>query len=99
MMNPPHPGGLLRDEIKALNLTVAEAAEGLGVTRQQLYNVLNGKSRISPDMAVRLEQGIGSTAETWLRMQSAYDLSRAREYAKNIHIERLEEKTAPISPR
>lgn len=86
MKNPPHPGRLLRADIEALGLSVAEAADGLGVTRQQVYNVLNGKSAITPEMAVRLEKGIGSTAETWLNLQVAYDLSqaRARNAANNV---------------
>jgi addiction module HigA family antidote len=94
MKNPPHPGRLLRADIDALGLSVAEAAEGLGVTRQQLYNVLNGKSAVTPDMAVRLEKGIGSTAETWLNLQSAYDLSQARARAASIDVERLAPKSA-----
>ena len=101
MRNPPHPGRLLRADIDALGLSVAEAAEGLGVTRQHLYNVLNGKSAITPDMAVRLEMGIGSTAETWLTLQSAYDLSQARAHSSAISVERLAPKhvamTHPIS--
>lgn len=68
MKNPPHSGRLLRADIEALELSVAEAAEGLGITRQHLYNVVNGKSAITPDMAIRLEKGIGSSAETWLRL-------------------------------
>jgi addiction module HigA family antidote len=99
MKNPPHPGRLLKDEIEELKLSVAEAAEGLGVTRQQLYNVLNGKSAISPEMAVRLEQGIGSTAETWLRMQAAYDLAQARDRASEIHITKLTAKPALAARR
>lgn len=99
MNNPPHPGGLLKDDLEALNLSVAEAAEGLGITRQQLYNVINGKSAISPEMAVRLEQGIGGTAESWLRMQSTYNLAQARERAKEIHIERLTSKVASAARR
>lgn len=89
MKNPPHPGRLLRADIEALGLSVAEAAVGLGVTRQQLYNVLNGKSAVTPDMAVRLERGIGSSAETWLNLQSAYDLAQARANASAINVQRL----------
>ncbi len=89
MKNPPHPGRLLRADIEALGLSVAEAAEGLGVTRQQVYNVLNGKSAITPEMAVRLEKGIGSTAETWLNLQTAYDLSRARAHSAASNVARL----------
>ncbi|MFZ5693933.1 MAG: HigA family addiction module antitoxin [Pseudomonadota bacterium] len=78
MKNPAHPGRLIRNELDEMGISVADAAEALGVTRQQLYNVINGKSAVTPEMALRLEQGIGSTADTWLRMQTAYDLSRLR---------------------
>jgi len=78
MKNPPHPGLGLRDDLEALGLSVAGAAVGLGVTRQQLYNVLKGKSAISPDMALRLEKALGGTAESWLTLQTAYDLAQAR---------------------
>ena len=101
MKNPPHPGRLLRADIEALGLSVAEAAEGLGVTRQQLYNVLNGKSAVTPGMAVLLERGIGGTAETCLNLQTAYDLSQARAHTSAINIERLAPKhvatTHPLS--
>lgn len=78
MKNPPHPGLGLRDDIEALGLTIAEAAMALRVTRQQLYNVISGNSAISPEMAIRLEAVIGSTADQWLRLQSAYDLAQLR---------------------
>jgi antitoxin HigA-1 len=94
MKNPPHPGRLLREDIEALNLSVAEAAKGLGVTQQQLYNVLNGKSAITPEMAVCLEQGIGSSAETWLALQQAYDLAQARMRSPQIEVSRLLAKPA-----
>jgi antitoxin HigA-1 len=87
--HPPHPGSLLRADIEALGFTVADAAEGLGVTRQALYNVLNGKSSITPEMAVRLEKGLGGTAEKWLRLQMAYDLSLARSWTALIRIKQL----------
>jgi antitoxin HigA-1 len=89
MKNPPHPGRLLRSDIDALGLSIAEAAEGLGVSRQQLYNVLNGRSGVTPDMAIRLERGIGSTAETWLNLQSAFDLAQARAQSASTGVERL----------
>jgi addiction module HigA family antidote len=76
MKYPVHPGALVADSLDDMGLSVAEAAKGLGVTRQALYNVINGKSGVSPEMAVRLAKGIGSTADTWLRMQLNYDLSR-----------------------
>lgn len=92
MKNPPHPGELVRDNLTDLALSVAAAAAGLGVTRQQLYNVINGKSAITPEMALRLERAFGGTAELWLRMQLNHDLARVRANADSIVVKRL----API---
>lgn len=78
MKSPPHPGQLVRHELNELGIPVAEAAAGLGVTRQALYNVINGKTGISPEMAVRLAKGIGSTADGWLRMQMTFDLAQVQ---------------------
>jgi addiction module HigA family antidote len=78
MKNPPHPGHLVKDEIEFFGLSIAEAARGLGITRQQLYRIVRGESGISSDVALRLEQAIGSTAELWLGLQAAYDLAQAR---------------------
>jgi addiction module HigA family antidote len=87
MRNPPHPGRLVRQEcIEALGLTVTEAAQALGVTRQALNNVVNENAGISPEMAIRLESAFGSTADTWLSMQATYDLAQARK--KKIKIQR-----------
>ena len=94
MKNPPHPGAGLKDDIEALGLTVAETAAGLGVTRQQLYNVTSGKSAITPEMALRLEMAIGSTAEHWLRLQLAYDLAQARLRNEKLVVKRLAPKAA-----
>lgn len=89
MKNPPHPGRLVKENIEEMGLTVAQAAEGLGVTRQQLYKVINCQSAISPEMAVRLEKAIGSTADAWLRMQAAYDLAQVRRHEGEIVVRRL----------
>ena len=94
MKNPPHPGTGLRDDIEALGLTVAETATGLGVTRQQLHNVISGKSAITPEMALRLEKAIGSTAEHWLWLQLAYDLAQARLRNEKLTVKRLVPKAA-----
>jgi len=94
MKNPPHPGRGLKDDIDALGLTVAEAAEALGVTRQQLYNVINGRSGITPEMALRLEMGVGGTADSWLGMQAAYDLARVRRREADIKVKRLARRAA-----
>jgi addiction module HigA family antidote len=92
MKNPAHPGALIRDDIEELGLSIAEAAAGLGVTRQQLYRVIRGQSAVSPEMAVRLERALGGPADTWLRMQANYDLAHVR--AKKIAVKRLEPKAA-----
>ncbi len=75
MYDPPHPGEILREDcLKPLNLTVTEAAEQLGVSRQTMSGLLNGRNGISAHMAIRLEEAGWSTAETWLRSQAARDL-------------------------
>jgi len=84
MHNPPHPGLLLRDDIlPALELTVTEAAEQLGVSRPTLSRVLNGRAAISPEMALRLEGWLGvehgGRADVWIAQQAAYDLWQARQ--------------------
>lgn len=94
MKNPVHPGKLIAENLEELNLSVAEAAKGMKVTRQQLYNVLSGKSAVTPDMALRLEKAMGGTADFWLRMQSAYDLAQARKEQGKISIRRFSEHRA-----
>ncbi len=90
MKNPAHPGRSIRNAcLEPLGLSVTEGAEILGVTRQALNNVVNGKSGISPEMAIRLSKAFGSTPETWLRMQLAYDLAQARKDAARIKVKRL----------
>ena len=89
MKNPPHPGQGIGDEIKELGLSVAEAAKAIGVTRQQLYRLINGECGISAEMAVRLELAIGSTADFWLRLQANYDLAQIRNRAAPIKVKKL----------
>lgn len=79
MINPPHPGELLREDvIAALGLSVTETADRLGMSRVALSRVLNGRAAISPDLALRLEMAGVSTARAWLAMQVNYDLAQAR---------------------
>ena len=93
MHNPPHPGEIVKWEcLEPLGLTVTRAAEGLGVTRQALSDLVNEKAGVSVEMALRLSQAFGSTPETWLGMQTAYDLWKAQQRAKPIKVERF---TAP----
>ena len=94
MKNPSHPGRLVRADIEALGLSVAEAAKGLGVTRQQLYKVINGESAVSPEMALRLEKAIGGTAGSWLQMQTNFDIAQLRRRPADIGVTRLHAKMA-----
>ena len=84
MRKPPHPGFGIRDLIEDAGMSVTDAARKLGVTRQALNNLVNGKAGISPEMAIRLEKVFGGSAEQWLRIQTAYELSEAREREEEI---------------
>ena len=87
MHDPPHPGGILRRQcLEPLGLSVTEAAKGLGVTRQTLSDLINEKAGISVDMAIRLSKAFGSSAETWLGLQTAYDLAQATDRARSIKV-------------
>ena len=94
MKNPSNPGLLVEECLNELGLSVAEAAKGLGITRQQLHNVIAGRSNVTPEMAVRFEKAFGGTADTWLRMQMNYDLAQIRKRASDIVVERLTPKVA-----
>lgn len=83
--------------LEPLGLTVTEAAARLGVTRQNLNNVLNGKSGISPEMAIRLAKAFGSRAEVWLGLQMEYDLAAAEKTAGRIRIARVMPKKTALA--
>jgi addiction module HigA family antidote len=89
MKNPSHPGSLIKSDIGELGLSVVEAAKRLGVSRQQLHAVIAGRANVTPEMAVRLEKALGSTADTWLRMQMNYDLAQVRSRASAIKVRRF----------
>jgi addiction module HigA family antidote len=90
MKNPPHPGRSVRhDCLEPLGLRVTDAARKLGVNRKQLSDVLNGHSGISPEMAIRLHKAFGGGADTWFRLQAAYDLAQAMKKEKRIKVERI----------
>jgi addiction module HigA family antidote len=79
MKNPPHPGVVVLEEcIEPLNLTITDAAAAIGVTRNTLSELVNGKRGISPEMAVRISQVFGGTEEGWLAQQAQYDLAQVR---------------------
>lgn len=90
MKNPPHPGRIVRQEcIEPLGLSITEAAERLGVKRQTLNNLVNGKAGISPQMSIRLSKAFGSRPEVWLGLQMQYDLARAEKTAHRIKVHRI----------
>jgi len=90
MHNPPHPGQVLRELcLKPLGLTVTDASKALGVSRKTLSSILNGRSGISPEMAVRLSIAFDTTAESWLNQQVQYDLWQAEQNRKKLKVRRL----------
>ena len=95
MKNPVHPGALAKANLEELNLSVAEAAKAIKVTRQQLQNVTQGRSAVSPELALRFEKAFGGSADMWLRMQVAYDLAQARKQQGQLNIPRLVEHRLP----
>ena len=91
MHNPPHPGEVIRKLcLEPLGVTVTAVARSLGVSRKTLSELLNGKSGISPEMAVRLSIAFDTTPESWLIQQMHYDLWRAKQKRKSLHVERIE---------
>lgn len=89
MKNPPHPGIVVLQEcIQPMGLTITDAAEALGVTRNTLSELVNGKRGISPEMAVRLSKVFGGTEQGWLVQQAQYDLAHVRR--DRLKLKRLE---------
>jgi antitoxin HigA-1 len=90
MKDPPHIGGFIRREIvEPLGLTVTEAARALGVTRQALNNLLNEKSSLSAEMALRIEKAFGPRMDHLLRMQLEYDMAQARKREAGIKVRKV----------
>ncbi len=90
MHNPPHPGEIIRELcLEPLELSVTEAAEGLGVSRKTLSAILNGHAGISPEMALRLSMAFDTTPESWLNQQTQYDLWTAKRAKKKLRVKKL----------
>lgn len=91
MLNPPHPGDFIRTEIiEPLGLSVTEAARILGVSRPTLSSLLNGKTGLSGNMALRIEKAFGPKMETLMRMQAAYEIARTRKRQDQIKVRRYQ---------
>ena len=90
MHNPPHPGEVLRQLcLEPLNLTVTGTARSLGVSRKALSSILNGRTGISPEMAVRLSMAFNTSSESWLNQQVQYDLWHAEKNRRSLRVENL----------
>ena len=90
MKNPVHPGAIVREDcLKPSALSVTEGARRLGVGRQTLSNLVNEKAAISIEMAYRLSKAFGSTPESWLGMQLAFDLAQSRDLERTIKVKRV----------
>ena len=90
MHSPPHPGKVIRELcLRPLRLTVTAAAKSLGVSRKALSELLNGRSGVSAEMAIRLSMAFGTSAESWLNQQMHYDLWRATKKARRMKVRRL----------
>ena len=81
---PTHPGAVfLEDVMKPLNLSVTDAASMLGVSRKTLSEFINGKSSLSPEMALRIGKATNTSVESWMNMQQKLTLWNARKYEPN----------------
>jgi len=91
MHNPPHPGEFIAGlYLEPNNISGRELAQKLGVAASTLSRVLNGSSRVSPEMALRLSKALGRSPESWLAMQDAHDLWVARQQVDLDDVSRLE---------
>ena len=90
MYNPPHPGEVLYELcIKPVGATVTDTAKALDVSRKTLSSIINGRSGISPEMAIRLSIAFDTSAESWLHQQSQYDLWQAEKHRNELHVQKL----------
>ncbi|PPQ40154.1 HigA family addiction module antitoxin [Rhodopila globiformis] len=90
MKNPPHPGRIVLEEcLQPLGLSVSAAAKALGVSRNAVSELVNGRRGISPEMAIRLSKAFGSSPETWAGLQLDYDMARAMKDADRIDVRRV----------
>ena len=95
MHNPAHPGEILKELcLEPLGLTVTRAAEALGVARKTLSELINAKSGVSPEMAIRLSKAFRTTPEFWLNLQQQYDLWHVRQKADQLQVRELTDRSA-----
>jgi len=85
MYNPPHPGEIIKGLwLDPMGVSITEAAQAMGVSRKTLSKIVNGKGRVTPEMALRLSVALGSSAESWLGHQAAYDLWEVEQHKDDL---------------
>ena len=95
MHNPPHPGEILKEDyLVPLELSITETASALGVTRQALSALINGRGGVSPEMAIRLSKAFNTSPQLWLNLQQQFDLWQAQKKADEIHVKALTPRAA-----
>ena len=99
MYNPPHPGELIKGLwLDPMGASITDAAHALGVSRKTLSKIINGKGRVTPEFAVRLSISLGSSPESWLGHQAAYDLWQVEQHRSEFHAVPLITSPADITP-
>lgn len=87
MYNPPHPGEIIKVLwLDPMGVSITDAAQAMGVSRKTLSKIINGKARVTPEIAVRLSIALGSSAESWLGHQAAYDLWQIEQHRDEMHV-------------
>ncbi|MBP9073703.1 MAG: HigA family addiction module antidote protein [Caldilineaceae bacterium] len=87
MYNPPHPGDVIKGLwLDPMGASITDAAEALGISRNTLSKIVNGRGRVTPEMAVRLSIALGSSPESWLGHQAAYDLWQVEQSQEKLEV-------------
>lgn len=95
MYNPPHPGEIITGLwLNPMGVSITEAAQAMGVSRKTLSKIVNGRGRVTPEIALRLSIALGSSAESWLGHQAAYDLWQMEQHKDDLHVVPLFPSTA-----
>jgi len=90
MYNPPHPGTFIREVyLEPLKVSYRAVALKLNVAPSTFNRLIQGKSNISSEMALRLSKTLGRSPESWLAMQSNYNLWQARQHLNLDEVEKL----------
>ena len=87
MYNPPHPGEILKGLwLSPMDVSITDAAKSIGISRKTLSKIINKKGNITPEMAVRLSIALGSSPESWMGHQVAYDLWKIEQHKEELNV-------------